>query len=123
MRIGEVAARAGVSTRVLRYYEQQRLLVSTRTPAGHRQYEEAAVERVRLIQLFYGAGLSSKAIREVLPCVDAGERSPVVVELLAAERRRVERRISDLLTVRDRLDDVIDAAVDPHYDCAAARAR
>ena len=39
---GDVAAEAGVSTRVLRYYEQQRLLTSTRTPAGHRQYERSA---------------------------------------------------------------------------------
>ncbi|MEV7427076.1 MULTISPECIES: MerR family transcriptional regulator [unclassified Streptomyces] len=122
MRIGDVAAGAGVSTRVLRYYEQQRLLVSTRTPAGHRQYDESAVERVRLIQLFYGAGLSSKAIREVLPSVDAGEVAPGVVELLTAERRRVEQRISDLHGVRDRLDEVIDAAVNPHHDCAATSA-
>ncbi|MEW1721042.1 MerR family transcriptional regulator [Streptomyces sp. NPDC093109] len=122
MRIGDVAAAAGVSTRVLRYYEQQRLLTSARTPAGHRTYESSAVERVRLIQLFYRAGLSSRTIREVLPCVDTGEAAPELLTLLASERQRVERQISDLFTVRDRLDMVIEATTDPDYDCAAALA-
>ncbi|MEE1799347.1 MerR family transcriptional regulator [Streptomyces sp. JV176] len=117
MRIGEVAAEAGVSTRVLRYYEQQRLLASTRTPAGHRAYERSAVERVRLIQMLYGAGLSSRTIRGVLPCVERGEATPELLELLATERQRVEQQIAGLLTARSRLDDVIEAAGNPHHDC------
>lgn len=52
MRIGEVAERAGVSTRALRYYEEQGLLESDRTSSGQRSYAEAAVERVQLIQQF-----------------------------------------------------------------------
>ncbi|MFJ9033720.1 MerR family transcriptional regulator [Streptomyces sp. NPDC102274] len=122
MRIGDVAAEAGVSTRVLRYYEQQQLLTSTRTAAGHREYERSAVERVRLIQLFYGAGLSSRAIRELLPSVESGEATLETLQLLATERRRVEQQISDLLIVRDRLDEVI-AAAHPGYDCAGPPAR
>jgi DNA-binding transcriptional MerR regulator len=122
VRIGDVAAAAGVSARVLRYYEQQGLLDSTRTPAGHRQYGASAVDRVRLIRLFYGAGLSSRAIREVLPHVDSGTTTPELVEFLTSERHRVERRISDLQTVRDNLDDVIDAAVNPHHPCVKAPA-
>jgi MerR family redox-sensitive transcriptional activator SoxR len=118
MKIGDVAARAGVSTRVLRYYEEQELLASTRTPAGHREYDESAVDRVRLIQIFFGAGLSSRAIREVLPSVDAGVATPDLAGFLAGERERVDRRISDLLAVRDRLDDVIDSMVNPHAACA-----
>jgi MerR family transcriptional regulator, redox-sensitive transcriptional activator SoxR len=117
VRIGDVALEAGVSTRVLRYYEQQQLLASTRTQAGHRRYERAAVQRVRLIQQFFEAGLSSRAIRKVLPAVDAGEASPELVHFLKTERQRVEQQISDLLQVRDRLDDVIDAATNPDLHC------
>ena len=50
MRIGEVARQAGVSTRALRYYEEQGLLASERTPSGQREYAASAVERVRLVQ-------------------------------------------------------------------------
>ena len=122
MRIGEVAAEAGVSTRVLRYYEQQQLLTSTRTSAGHRQYERTAVQRVRLIQHFFGAGLSSKVIREILPHVESGEAGPGLLGLLANERQRVERQISDLLRARTGLDEVIEAAASPRHDCGTSSA-
>ena len=120
MTIGDVAAKAGVSPRVLRYYEQQRLLDSTRTPAGHRRYDPSAVDRVRLIRLLFEAGLSSKAIRRVLPHVDSGESTPDLVRFLAGERARVQRQIADLLATRTNLDDVIDAATNPDHPCAAS---
>ncbi len=44
MRIGDVAHRAGVSARALRYYEQRGLLVADRTPSGQRSYPESAVD-------------------------------------------------------------------------------
>lgn len=56
MRIGELAARAGVSVRALRYYEEQNLLASVRSPSGQRQYPYSAVDRVELIQQLYAAG-------------------------------------------------------------------
>ena len=69
MRIGELAARSGVSPRSLRYYEEQGLLVPTRTPGGHREYPEAASDRVIRIQELYAAGLSSRKIAGLLPCL------------------------------------------------------
>lgn len=36
MRIGEVAAKAGVSVRALRYYEEQDLLDASRSSGGQR---------------------------------------------------------------------------------------
>ncbi|GAA2267529.1 hypothetical protein GCM10010145_47520 [Streptomyces ruber] len=73
MRIGEVAEKAGVSVRALRYYEEQDLLRADRSPGGQRHYPDTAVARVRLIQQLYAAGLPSKVVRQVLPCVDSGE--------------------------------------------------
>lgn len=63
MRIGDLAARSGVSVRSLRYYEEQDLLHSSRSSSGQRHYDEAAVQRVGLIQMFFAAGLSSKTIQ------------------------------------------------------------
>lgn len=110
MRIGEVAAEAGVSVRALRYYEQQDLLQSTRNPGGQRRYEAAAVERVTLIQQLYSSGLSSRTIREILPFADAGDVSPELLELLASERDRLDRQMSNLRDVRERLDACITEA-------------
>lgn len=71
MRIGELAERAGVSVRSLRYYEEQGLLTSTRSASGQRHYTDYEVERVTFIQRLYAAGLSSRTITELLPCVDS----------------------------------------------------
>ncbi|WP_097887170.1 MerR family transcriptional regulator [Streptomyces sp. st140] len=103
MRIGEVAAKAGVSVRALRYYEEQDLLHSTRNRGGQRQYTADAVERVGLIRRLYSAGLPSRIVREVLSFADAGGASPELVGLLTAERDRLDRQMTDLREARDRL--------------------
>ncbi|MBE3009932.1 MerR family transcriptional regulator [Microbispora sp. NEAU-D428] len=110
MRIGELATRAGVSVRSLRYYEEQGLLTSTRSPSGQRHYTDGEVERVRLIQCLYAAGLSSRTIVEVLPCVDSpSERnSDEAFERLLQERDRISRHIAELSQARDALDRLID---------------
>ena len=118
MRIGELAARTGVSERSLRYYEEQGLLVSTRTSGGQRQYPEMAVDRVIRIQELYAAGLTSKKIFQILPCMrdaDGGPSeiaTPQLVSDLTEERERIDRMISDLIRSRDVLDDVIETAAD-----------
>ena len=110
MRIGEVAAAAGVSTRALRYYEEQGLLSSARSTTGQRLYDDDAVARVRWIQNLYSAGLGSKAITSLLPCVHDGIVTDDMLARLAAERDRIDTQIRDLTTTRDRLDDAITAA-------------
>ena len=76
MRIGDLATSTRVSVRALRYYEEQGLLVSQRSGSGQRLYGNAAVDRVRLIQQLYAAGLSSRTILEFLPCIHAGVSTP-----------------------------------------------
>ncbi|BCJ53586.1 MerR family transcriptional regulator [Actinoplanes sp. NBRC 14428] len=118
MRIGELATRAGVSVRALRYYEEQGLLRSTRSPSGQRHYPEHAVDRVQLVQMLYGAGLSSKTIADLLPCVDAQVSTPESRARLAAERDRIDAQIVELTRTRDRLDAVITLSTSPAGGCA-----
>ncbi len=122
MRIGDVAQRAGVSARALRYYEEQGLLASERTPSGQRVYPESAVERVQLIQQLFTAGLPSRTILRLLPCIDTGQGSPEAFELLAAERDRITAAMAGLAAARDALDRVIDVASHPTPEhCPALR--
>ena len=105
MRIGELAARAGVSVRSLRYYEEQGLLSSTRSASGQRHYTDYEVERVVFIQRLFAAGLSSRTIAELLPCVDSPseENSDAALERMAQEHDRLSERIADLVRTRDAL--------------------
>lgn len=119
MRIGELARRTGVSERSLRYYEQQGLLAADRTPGGQREYPERAVDRVIRIQELFAAGLHSKKIARLLPCMrdaDGGPSeiaTPQLVADLTAERDRIDRMITELRNSRTVLDEVIDAATAP----------
>ncbi|MGK8521122.1 MerR family transcriptional regulator [Nocardia asteroides] len=116
MRIGELAERTGVSERSLRYYEQQGMLASDRTPGGHREYSERAVDRVIHIQELLAAGLTSKKIARILPCMrdaDGGPNeyaTPALVAELRTERDRITRTIDDLVRSREVLDEVIERA-------------
>lgn len=122
MRIGEVARQAGVSTRALRYYEEQGLLASERTPSGQRDYPASAVERVQLLQQFFTAGVPSRTIAQLLPCVDTGHGSPEAFALLASERDRITAAIEGLAAARDALDHIIDIAHHPTPEhCPALR--
>ncbi|MDX2618018.1 MerR family transcriptional regulator [Streptomyces sp. WI03-5b] len=107
MRIGELATRTGVSVRALRYYEEQDLLDAERSPSGQRHYPESAVDQVQLIQQLYAAGLSSRTIVELMPSVVGGRATPALLDRLAEERELVERRVTDLVHARARLDSVI----------------
>lgn len=117
MRIGELATRAGVSVRALRYYEEQGLLAAQRSPAGQRHYSEPAVERVRLFQHLFAANLSSRTIAELLPCIDANVSTPESRARLAAERDRIDAQIAELAIARDRLDAVIANSHNPVNGC------
>jgi hypothetical protein len=55
----------------------------------------------------YAAGLPSKSILDLLPCVVNGRATPELLDRLSAERDRIDRQIGDLTSTRNRLDTVI----------------
>ncbi|WP_410586074.1 MerR family transcriptional regulator [Amycolatopsis sp. lyj-23] len=107
MRIGELSKATGVSTRALRYYEQQGLLRSERRTNGYREYAPESVEVVAFVQDMFHAGLSSDVVRDILPCARDEHPRGDCTELLARVRRvrddlvRQERQIAER---RRRLD-------------------
>ncbi|WP_214108689.1 MerR family transcriptional regulator [Acrocarpospora catenulata] len=111
MRIGELAAAVGVSPRALRYYEEQGLLRPDRTPTGHRVYPESAIERVHLIRLLLAAGLASRTIIDILPCLATGTIASAQLEMLKTEQVRIDSQIRSLERARERLADLISTSV------------
>jgi MerR family redox-sensitive transcriptional activator SoxR len=107
--IGVVAARAGVATSALRFYEDQGLIQSERTPAGHRQYHADVLRRVAFIQAAQRVGLSLAEIRDALASLPEA-RTPNRrdwAQLSAVWRARLDEQIGLLQRLRDDLSGCI----------------
>ncbi|MGW5675431.1 MerR family transcriptional regulator [Streptomyces sp. NPDC003860] len=105
LRIGDLARVTGVSPRLLRYYEEQGLLVSHRLSSGHRRYASDAPVVVGHIRTLLAAGLSTNVIRTVLPCVEGPglELNECVADTLKEQLRGLDERITVLQDARTTL--------------------
>ncbi|MGR3936394.1 MerR family transcriptional regulator [Streptomyces sp. BRA346] len=74
MRIGELARRAGVTTKAARYYESLGLLTPERLANGYRDYDEHDVRLAREIRALSGLGIPVERTRPFLDCLAAGHR-------------------------------------------------
>jgi DNA-binding transcriptional MerR regulator len=110
VRIGELSRRTGVSTRMLRYYEEQSLLAPERSGNGYRSYPASDVDRVRQVRALLDAGLPTRFVRAVL---DMGLSGGTAVDgwtatctatfagQLRAELARLEEHVACLTRSRD----------------------
>jgi len=134
LRIGEVARRAGVSTRTIRFYEAAGVLPpAVRSPSGYRRYGLDAVARLRFVRQAQELGLSLGEIREIV-AIRRGGRSPCghVYRLLQGKAAELDRKLRDLQALRRRLRRSLaawgqrpgpPAVVCPHIEAGAGRLR
>src|SRR5215467_8907161 len=67
LRVGDLARATGKTVRAIHLYEELGLLKpATRSSGGFRLYENAAVDRVRSIDLLHGMGFSLQEMKDVL---------------------------------------------------------
>lgn len=106
MRIGELAATAGIKATTVRFYEVEGLLPPPRrTSAGYRNYHADAVDRLAFIRDAQSAGFTLRQIRQVLDIRDGGAQPCAHVTQLVDERlAEVERRIAELEQTRAQLE-------------------
>ncbi|MFI5780794.1 MerR family transcriptional regulator [Nocardia sp. NPDC051570] len=120
MRIGELAERTGTAPRLLRYYEQQGLIRVGRSANGYRDYDERLMDQVVHIRGLLDAGLPTRVIKQILPCLDDprdihfADATPEIIATLEHQRNRMTERI-DLLT-RNR--DAMSAYLESLRSCA-----
>ena len=106
MRIGELAERTGVATRLIRYYEQQGLLSADRLPNGYRTYSETHVERIERVAGQVQARVPPPRVKVLLEAeaacaLEQPTCSAEVATLLAEELVGLEKRIACLSRSRD----------------------
>jgi MerR family transcriptional regulator, redox-sensitive transcriptional activator SoxR len=107
--VGEVAARAGVATSALRFYEANGLIRSERNDAGHRRYHADVLRRVGFVKVAQRVGLSLGEIRAALDSLPDG-RTPNRrdwAKLASSWRPLIDERIALLEAMKDKLDGCI----------------
>jgi len=124
MRIGELARRAGTTTRALRFYETQGLLTARRSANGYREYGEDDLRLVNEIQALRTVGLTLEDTRPFVECLraghDSGDSCGDSIEVYRRKLAEVDACLERLGTVRaelaDKLTDALtrrDGFVDP----------
>jgi MerR family copper efflux transcriptional regulator len=106
VRIGELAERAGISAKAIRYYEQIGVLAPpARTPSGYRDYDHATLGRLGFVRAAQAVGLTLGEIRQVVAFRDRGQ-TPCehVAALLQRRAAEVDARIAELQQLRGELD-------------------
>jgi DNA-binding transcriptional MerR regulator len=105
MRIGELAARAGTTTRTLRYYESRGLLPARRTGNGYRTYDESDLRLLRQIRTLQDFGFDLEETRPFVECLRAGhpegDSCPASLAVYRRKLGELDSLIGELTTVRD----------------------
>lgn len=134
LKIGEVAKRAGVTAKAIRFYEAAGVLKPPeRALNGYRVYTADVVDVLRFVKLAAGLGLTLAEVKEILT-IRQGGRPPCthVHRLLRDKAVELDRKLKDLLEVRRRIRQslsawkrrpVTGATVCPHIHTPAGRGR
>jgi DNA-binding transcriptional MerR regulator len=105
MRIGELAARAGTTTRTLRYYESRGLLPARRADNGYRTYDECDLKLLEQIRTLQDFGFDLEETRPFVECLRAGHpEGDTCPASLAVYRRKLDELdslIGQLTSVRE----------------------
>lgn len=117
--IGEAARGSGVSAKMIRYYEAQKLLPRVaRTPAGYRQYSERDIHILRFIRRARDLGFGIADIAALLKLWQGRRPSREVKRIAQARMRELEARIADLKSMHRTLEHLAHACHgDERPDC------
>src|SRR5262245_47227835 len=105
LKIGELARRAGVTAKALRFYERKGVLPQARrAPNGYRLYGAEVVALLLFIRQASRLGLTLAEIKDIV-AIRHGGRPPCthVRRLLLDKATELDRKLEDLLDVRRRI--------------------
>ncbi|WP_210587938.1 MerR family transcriptional regulator [Streptomyces sp. GESEQ-35] len=107
MRIGELAARAGTTTRTLRYYESRGLLSARRGGNGYRTYDEDDLKLLRQIRTLQDFGFDLEETRPFVECLRAGhpegDECPASIAVYRRKLDELDALIGELQAVRAKI--------------------
>lgn len=123
MRISELSKITGASARSIRHYEKKNLLSSVRLENDYRVFDPSAIERIRIIQLYLGLGLTTEQIEEILQCEDNGPDDyafcPEMLGMYQEKLDQVNRQIEAMEVLKARLERQIQKTVEKRIHTAS----
>ena len=101
--IGEAAARTGVASKTIRFYEQEGIIKpASRGANGYRAYDEADLRILRFVQRARAIGFSLKEVSSLLALYRDRRRASRDVKRLALKHvAELDRKIAELIAIRD----------------------
>ncbi len=101
--IGEVAARFGVATSTLRYYDREGLFPNVvRSNGGIRVFSETEIETLKVIECLKSSGMPIKDIKRFLDWCQEGDASLQQRRDLFYERKQaVEKQLTEIHKIMD----------------------
>jgi MerR family redox-sensitive transcriptional activator SoxR len=118
--IGDAAARSGVATSTLRFYESRGLISSLRVAGNHRRYDRAMLRRIAIIRVAQTLGLSLREIAAAFASLPE-RRNPSKrdwTRLSTTWGRQLDQRIAELENLRGRLSGCIGCGCLSMKNCA-----
>lgn len=109
MKIGELARRAGTTTKTIRYYEDIGLLPEPdRSPNGYRDYGQDSVDRLTFVKDAQATGLTLNEIASIIGLRARGESTcGHVIALLDRHLAAIDEQIRTLRTTRTQLVELL----------------
>jgi MerR family transcriptional regulator, copper efflux regulator len=120
MNIGEVAARAGVPAKTIRYYEEVGLIrPAERTSNGYRAYSSSDLHILRFVQRARSLGFTMRECKQLLALWSDPQRASADVKALAEVRiAHIDRKMAELAAMRSALIVLADSCQgDARPDC------
>ena len=114
MKIGQLAKKAGVSTKTIRYYEDIGVLPEPdRSANGYRDYDAKSIDRLSFIKDAQASGLSLVEIETILELRDEGQSScHHTIAILETHLSEVDSQLIELGRTRSRLSEMIASAME-----------
>lgn len=105
MKIGEVAAKTGITNRAIRYYEELNLIKSNRRSNNYREYDKDSIDKLKFVVRARKLGFSIDECSSLINLFNNKTRkSSEVRQIAISKREELKKQIKELKDLEKSLE-------------------